>query len=302
MKAKSFAVLGATVLYWALQATAVLARGGGGKGGSFSRAPSGGGLSGGSIGGGSLGGGFFGGGYSRGFFPFFFFGGGMFSLFLTLLVVGFIAFVVLRMLVRRRYNGNYSGDGQHEHDQPVDFSGKVISNERGHFGEAINYTRQNMDYYAQKFPRWDFTVVTGRVRQVFYYLQDAWSRQDLSEGGEYFTPTLLADYGTKLQAMRARGERNMVHDPELSSDNIDFVYSQLNSDGERFVARIFASLVDYTVDASGKIIAGEDDNRLYFTEFWEFIWTEGSWKLAGIYQEDSIEAARWARVEDNQNM
>jgi predicted lipid-binding transport protein (Tim44 family) len=308
MKAKGLQVLGATVLYWALQATAVLARGGGAKGGSYSKVPSGGGFSGGgSLGGGGIGGGLFGGGYSRGFFPFFFFGsgGGIFSSLLTLIILGAIALFIFRLFMRRRYSnsreaGNESyGQNQGYSSTPVDFEGKVIKNERSRFGKAINYTRQNMEYYAEKFPRWDRGVVEGRVKQVFYFLQDGWSRQDLSEGTEYLTANLLADYQAKLSAMKGRGERNIIHDPELSSENIDFVYSQLSPDGESFVAKIFASLVDYTVDSSNRIIAGEDDNRLYFNEFWEFIWNEGSWKLAAIYQEDSIEAARWARVDNN---
>ncbi len=299
IKVKSMGVLGATVLCWALTATSVLARGGGGVGGSFSRGSSGGG--GGSFGGG-FGGGSFGGGFSGGFFPFplFFFGGGggIFSLIILLA----IAMFVFRLVVRSRYNGNRRGSGWNsqpmEPGQPLDLEGRVIKNERGRFGPAINYTRQNMDYYAQKFPRWDWGVVTGRVHQVFYYLQDAWSRQDLSQGTQYMTPELLTDYQGKLAAMRSRGERNVIRDPDLSAENIDFVHSRLEADGEEFVARIFASLYDYTVDSSGRVIAGEEDNRLYFTEFWQFVWQGEKWKLKAIYQEDSLEAARWARVDE----
>jgi len=301
---KSLKVLGVTVFYWALGATAVLARGGGGRGGSFS-APrssgglSGGGLSGGGLGGG-LGGGFFGTG-TRGFFPFFFFGGGSFF---TLLILAAIAFFVFRMLMNRfsnrssEHGRNFAGGRQVDFGQPVDLEGRAIKNDRSRFGSAITYTRQNMDYYAQKFPRWDYSMLNGRVRQVFFFLQEAWSRQDMSEGQDYLAPALLADYRAKLDAMKARGERNIVRDPDLSEQNIDFVHCQLDTTGERFAARIFASLYDYTVDLSGKVISGEEDNRLYFNEFWEFVWQDNKWKLAAIYQEDSEEAVRWARVDE----
>lgn len=301
MKRRGIGVLGATVLYWALQATTVLARGGGGRGGSYSRGFSGGGLR-----GGGYSGGFSGGGLSHGFFPFFFFGGGggLFSSFFSIIILLVIAALVLRFFVRSRYfgggrNARTSNNeyGEWESSGPVDFEGRAIKNERGRFGEAISYTRKNMDYYAQKFPRWDYGLLAGRVRQVFFYLQDAWARQDLSEGPEYLERELLEQYQAKLEAMKSRGERNIVRDPELGTEDIDFVHSQLEAGDERFVARIFASLIDYTVDASGRVISGEEDNRLYFSEFWEFIWQDSKWKLRAIYQEDSVEAARWARGE-----
>lgn len=296
MKTKGLAVLGAAVLYWALQAPAVLARGGGGLGGSYSRGFSGGGLS-----GGMGGGGFGGGGFSGGFFPFVFFGGG--SSLSSVVIVMIVAVIILRFFVRSGFYNNGRGRGNQGRgwtasDEPIDVTGRPIHNERGRFSKAISYTKQNMDYYAQKFPRWDYGLLTGRVRQVFFYLQDAWSRQDLSDGGQFLTSELLQDYAHKLQGMRARGERNMIHDPELAENDIDFVYSQLEAGDERFVARIFASLIDFTIDSSGRTIAGEEDNRLYFTEFWEFIWQDQQWKLRAIYQEDSLEAAKWARGEE----
>lgn len=302
---RGLCVLGVTVLYWALMATSVLARAGGGRGGSYAVPRSGGSLGGGGLSGGGLSGGFFGGGYSRGFFPFpVIFGG---RGFISLFILALIAFVVFRMVIRKTYfrSSNYRYDVPDHRDakrysepgQPVDLEGRPIRNERGRFGAAINYARQNMDYFAQKFPRWDYGVLTGRVRQVFFYLQEAWSRQDLSEGSDYLAPEVLADYKAKLDGMKARGERNIIRDPDLSAGNIDFVYSQLDAGGERFVARVFASLYDYTVDAAGRVLSGEEDNRLYFTEFWEFVWQDNKWKLAAVYQEDSVEVARWARVD-----
>ncbi|HEX3015889.1 MAG TPA: TIM44-like domain-containing protein [Desulfobacteria bacterium] len=311
---KGFGVLGATAIYWALQATSVFARGGGGRGGSFSRGFSGG--SGGSFGGGGFSGGGFssglGRGFSHGFFPFFFFGGGsggggLFSALFTIIILAAIAYFAYRFFIKGGFFGRNGGFGSYGSGnmeppsypgEPTDFAGKPIKNDRSRTAKAVSFTRENMDYYAQKFPRWDYAALTGRVRQVFFYLQDAWARQDLSEGSDYLSAELLADYNSKLAAMRARGERNIIKDPELTTDNIDFVHCKLDPTGESFVAKVFASLYDYTVDGSGRIIAGEEDNRLYFTEFWQFVWLDEKWKLTAIYQEDSIEVARWLR-DDN---
>ena len=61
---------------------------------------------------------------------------------------------------------------------------------------------------------------------------------------------------------------------------------------------ISASLIDYTVDSAGRQISGDSQNRLYFVEFWKFVWKNEQWLLSAIYQEDSLEVARIARGDD----
>lgn len=49
--------------------------------------------------------------------------------------------------------------------------------------------------------------------------------------------------------------------------------------------------------ASNVQISGDNENRLYYTEFWEFVWQDDRWVLANIYQEDALEVAKIARGE-----
>ncbi len=316
---KNVAILGTTVILLASQVSLALARAGGGTGGSF-----GGSLGGGFSGGGFNGGGFSGGGFSGGFFPLpFFFGGGysggstfggLFGFFFFLVVI-YLVFKAFRSSRRGRggWFGPIGGPSQRWDaprrntyseppvNTPVDLAGRPITNDRNlqRFGKAISFTRENMGYYAQTFSRWDRDYLVGRVRQVFFWFQDAWSRQDLFQTGEYLSPALNRKYEPELAGLKARGERNMIKDPMLEPGDIEFIHSHLGEDGEHFVAMLFASLVDYTVDSSGRLIAGEDDNRLYFTEFWEFIWQGDKWLLSNIYQEDALEMAKIARGEED---
>lgn len=184
---------------------------------------------------------------------------------------------------------------------PVDLSGRPITNSESlqRFGKSINYTRENMSYLAETFPRWDRDFLIGRVRQVFFWLQDGWSRQDLSAADEYLITTLNNKYQADLQGMKARGERNMIKEPILNTGDIEFIHSHLDEESQYFIAMVSASLIDYTVDSSGRLISGNDNHRLYFTEFWEFVWQDDKWLLASIYQEDSLEVAKIARgIED----
>lgn len=316
-----------TLLILTSQASVVLARAGGGKGGSL-------GGSSGSFGGGSFSsGGFSGGSFSSGgltrgfggFFPFFWFGGpsygtgsmfgGLFGL-IFLFIILYLVFRVFRSSRRRRPGGNrgfgdpfhtgkrpdFNRDSRSDYSSqtPVDITGRPITNDQNlnRFAKAISFTRENMRYYAETFPRWDRDALTGRVRQVFFWLQDSWTRQDLADGEEYLTPELLERYRGDLAEMKARGERNVIKEPVLHTGDIEFIHSHLDEFKQHFVVMISPSLYDYTVDASNRIIAGEDDNRLYFTEFWEFCWKDNQWVLQEIYQEDALEIAKIARGDE----
>ena len=302
-----------TLMLLASQASPALARGGGGVGGSLGGS-AGKSFSGGSFSGGGLAGGSSGGGLG-GFFPmpFFFFGGnssggsssGGFLGFLFLMVILYLIFKALRS--SRRYGqgrGKDRLDGGNIDDSssqmPVGLDGRPITNSDSlqRFGKAINFTRENMRYYSETFPRWDRDYLIGRIRQVFFWFQDAWGRQDLSAANDYLTTPLGNKYRADIQGMKARGERNMIKEPVLNTGDIEFIHSHLDEQTQHFMVMVSASLIDYTVDASNRQISGDNKNRLYYTEFWEFVWQDDRWVLANIYQEDALEVAKIARAEE----
>ncbi|MDQ7096997.1 TIM44-like domain-containing protein [Desulfosporosinus sp. PR] len=305
---KRIAVILTTLILSGSQVSLALARGGGGLGGSL------GDSSGGSFSGGSFsGGGHLGGGGLGGFFPIPFFFGGYGSGGILFLVILYIAWRFLNAgsQERRRWGRNDRfpsttssktvNNDRNSRETAVDLNGRPISNSENlqRFGKAINYTRENMSYLAETFSRWDRDFLVGRVRQVFFWLQDSWSRQDLSRAEEYLITALNKKYQTDLQGMKARGERNIIKEPILNTGDIEFIHSHLDEESQYFIVMVFASLIDYTLDDSGKLISGNDKHRLYFTEFWKFVWQDEKWLLASIYQEDALEIAKIARgIED----
>lgn len=315
---KSMNIALTTLLIFASQASWVLARGGGGVGGSAGRSFSSGG---GGLGGSLSGGGFSGGGFGgfNSFLPFMFFGGSSFGggsggLF-GLIFLGIIFYLIYkawgasrrwRQTGTRGFNKSQSSEPRPwrrdeiedlPSNAPVDFSGRQITNSANlqRFGKAISFTRENMQYYSQTFPRWDRDYLVGRVRQVFFWLQDAWSRQDLSHASDYVALALAEKYRVDLEGIRARGERNVIKDPVLNPEDLEFIHCQLDEGNEHVMIMIYANIVDYTVDSSDRQISGDNQNRLYFTEFWEFYWQKDKWVLANILQEDALELANIAR-------
>jgi predicted lipid-binding transport protein (Tim44 family) len=310
IQTKQIGVALTTLMLLVGQASLALARGGGGVGGSLGGS-SGKSFSGGSFSGGGLSGGSSGGGLG-GFFPFFFFGGnsyrgsGGFISFIFLMVILYLVFKALRSSRRRGQGRSSKGSGfgggmdDYSSSTPIDLSGQPITNSDNlqRFGKSINFTRENMLYYAETFPRWDRDFLIGRVRQVFFWLQDAWSRQDLSEAHNYLTTTLVNKYRTDLQGMKARGERNIIKEPVLNTGDIEFIHSHLDEETQHFMVMVSASLIDYTVDTSDRMLSGDNTHRLYYTEFWEFVWQDDQWLLNNIYQEDSLEITKIARGEE----
>jgi len=296
-----------TLMLLASRASWALARGGGGVGGSLggSSGSSSSGSAGRSFSSGSVSGGSLSGGHGSFFPPFFFFGGtssggfgiGGFFSFLFLIVVCYLIFKALRS---SRRGGQSRSSNNYSSEIPVDLNGRPITNSDSlqRFGKAIEFTRENMRYFSETFPRWDRDFLIGRVRQVFFWLQDAWSRQDLSAANDYLTTSLGNKYRTDLQGMKTRGERNMVKEPVLNTGDIEFIHSHLDEQTQHFMAMVSASLIDYTLDASERQISGDNTHRLYFTEFWEFVWQDDRWLLSNIYQEDALEVAKIARGEE----
>ena len=300
---KSIGIVLTTLLIFASQASWVLARGGGGVGGSVGRSFSSGG---GGLGRSLSGGGFSGGGVGgfNSFFPFMFFGGSSFGggsggLF-GLIFVGIIFYLIFkawRTSNRWRQGGLRDNNKDLPSNAPVDLSGRKISNSANlqRFGKAMSFTRENMQYYSQTFSRWDRDYLVGRVRQVFFWLQDAWSRQDLSHASDYVAPALAEKYRADMAGMKARGERNVIKNPVLNPEDLEFIHCHLDEGNEHVMVMIYANIIDYTVDSSGRQIAGDNQNLLYFTEFWEFYWQKDKWVLTTILQEDALELANIAR-------
>jgi len=90
----------------------------------------------------------------------------------------------------------------------------------------------------------------------------------------------------------------MIKEPVLNTEDIEFIHSQLDEQTQHLIAMVSASLIDYTVDTSERLISGDNTHRLYYTEFWEFVWQDDRWLLSNIYQEDALEVTKIARGEE----
>ena len=122
------------------------------------------------------------------------------------------------------------------------------------------------------------------VRDVFIRVQTAWQARDYSALHDIMMPNLLAGHSAKVEAMKERGEINILE--ELKILRIDFVHVRcpLEADGRAFTALITASARDYTIDENTSFRRNGSPEPTTFQEFWTFYRLTGNWALSRIDQ------------------
>jgi predicted lipid-binding transport protein (Tim44 family) len=125
---------------------------------------------------------------------------------------------------------------------------------------------------------------TKTAQDLFFKIQGAWNKQDLATlrglcGGE-----LMKSWEDEIAQLKARGQKNRMDNIALRNSEITEVWTE---NGEDFITvRLFANLLDYTVDDKGAVINGSDSNAVEFEEFWTFSRPVGpnGWKLTAVQQ------------------
>ncbi len=119
--------------------------------------------------------------------------------------------------------------------------------------------------------------------QLLQGVQDGWSRQDLNALRAMVTPEMLGYFSEQLAEQASRGVRNEVTNVRLLQGDL----AQAWSEGGREYASVAMrfSMVDVTVDASGRIVDGNPNEHVTAIELWTFVRSPGGrWILSAIQQ------------------
>jgi predicted lipid-binding transport protein (Tim44 family) len=119
--------------------------------------------------------------------------------------------------------------------------------------------------------------------QLLQSTQAAWSRHDLNALRALVTPEMLSYFAEQLAEQASRGVRNEVTNVRLLQGDL----AQAWSEGSREYATVAMrfSMVDVTVDASGRIVDGNPNEHVTATELWTFVRSPGGrWILSAIQQ------------------
>ena len=145
--------------------------------------------------------------------------------------------------------------------------------------------QEELDLVRRYDPGFDPENFKEFSQDVFFKVQAAWTRRDISVMQQYLGKQLLSEYEGHFADLKAKGQENRLEN--IAVRRVDIV-DMGEMDGEPFVIIQFkANLLDYTVDeATGNVIEGSNSEPVKFEERWAFSKAAGSsqWKLEGIQE------------------
>jgi predicted lipid-binding transport protein (Tim44 family) len=121
-------------------------------------------------------------------------------------------------------------------------------------------------------------------QQSLTEIQTAWSKGDLEALRGHVTPEMLGYFGRELSALASQGLGNHVEDVTLEQGDLAEAWSEDGIDYATVAMRW--SALDYTTDASGKVVEGSRSERQMSVETWTFLraGSNGRWILSAIQQ------------------
>jgi hypothetical protein len=130
--------------------------------------------------------------------------------------------------------------------------------------------RQDLEALPARLPGLTPEQAMARFTVVFVGLQGAWSAGDLPAIRLLTTDSIFANWRYWIEAYRAAGLKNRLGDVRVL--RLDPAKVSLDRYYAAVTVRIFASMVDQTVDARGKVVDGRSSPRT-FSEYWTCVRT-----------------------------
>ncbi len=123
--------------------------------------------------------------------------------------------------------------------------------------------------FVERNPDFSWEHADNRFRAIFLALQDAWSSLKWEAARPYESDSIFQMHRYWIEAYQKQGLRNVLDQVDIGS--LEPVKLQSDAFYDAITVRIFASMLDYTVDASGKILTGSNSRPRSFSEYWTFI-------------------------------
>lgn len=133
--------------------------------------------------------------------------------------------------------------------------------------------------FDARHPEHDWSAFAGRIRDTFVRLQSAWSERTWEKARALESDALFQSHRFWMDRYARFGLVNRIED--VSVGRIEIVKVDADAFFETVTARIFATMRDWTEDASGKIVGGSRDEPRSFSEYWTFLRTIGGKKPRG---------------------
>jgi predicted lipid-binding transport protein (Tim44 family) len=127
--------------------------------------------------------------------------------------------------------------------------------------------------FAAAYPDFNWDKFQARVAEAFLALQKAWSDRSWEEARAFETDRLFQTHLFWIQRYLDNGCANKLENVQI--EKIEIVRVARDPYFDLITARIWASMLDYTIDDKGKLLEGDRKRPRRFTEYWTFIRKSG---------------------------
>jgi predicted lipid-binding transport protein (Tim44 family) len=205
------------------------------------------------------------------------FGIGMFDM----LLIGGGLFLLFRLMRSRRQQPAYAGapgyaGGTRSWDVPA--GSHAVAEQP----PVVDELDRGFGHVRQMDPGFDAAALAADAAQAFREVQTAVSTGDLAPVRSRLGPEMLASLEAQCGELRRAGRANRIERIQIERAEATEAWQER---GQDFVTVMLGgSLIDYTVDATGAVVAGSRNGPDRFEEFWTFTRPVGpnAWKLTAI--------------------
>lgn len=134
-------------------------------------------------------------------------------------------------------------------------------------------------------PYFDEAKFQDLIMDLFFKTQGAWANRDMSAVRLLLTDEMFGILQGDVDKMKAAKRINRLENVAVRS--VDITEAWQESGADFITTRIYANLLDYSVDeTSGQVVEGSKTEPVKFEEYWTFTRPVGNnpWKLSAIQQ------------------
>lgn len=130
-------------------------------------------------------------------------------------------------------------------------------------------TKARFDELQANDPAFGWARFSSRVEHIFTTFHEAWSNQELAPMRPYLSDGLFETQSYWIQTYKRAGLRNITADRRIITMHLARVLRDKYFDA--ITLRVFATCLDYTVDAAGAVVGGSKTEPRNFSEYWTLI-------------------------------
>jgi len=204
-----------------------------------------------------------------------------------ILLIGGILYLIYRFVAsRRRESAQTAGGAQQSWRQAETVE---LPPQQYGFGQPaqatpVDETSFGLAHVRQMDGAFDENRFKETAQDVFFRVQGAWTRRDLAPVADLLTQEMQVTFRQQIDELKAAGSINRLEN--IAVREVDITEAWQEEGKDYLTVRFLASILDYTTDEAGKVVAGSDTEPVKFEEYWTFSRPVGpnQWKLSAIQQ------------------